>query len=64
MDAVVWFQKLAGVETMVQSQNSVIKAVRDGWRRKAAKPTMKKEQIMSKILQEMVRSLSEPMNLT
>ena len=40
VDVVAWFQKLAGVEAV--AQNSIVKAVRDGWKRKAAKPVNKK----------------------
>ena len=61
VDAVAWFQKLAGVEAV--AQNSIVKAVRDGWKRKTAKPVKKKEPITSEILLEMVQSFGEPQSL-
>ena len=39
VDVVAWFQKLAGVEEV--AQNGIVKAFRDGWKRKAAKPVKK-----------------------
>ena len=61
VDSVTWFQKLAGVEAV--AQNSIVKAVRDGWQRKTAKPVKKKEPITSEILLQMVQSFGEPQSL-
>ena len=61
VDSVTWFQKLAGVEAV--AQNSIVKAVRDGWKRKTAKPVKKKEPITSEILLQMVQSFGEPQSL-